>query len=287
MLNIIIVRGNFMSAITSRKSLLIGFLAAVCVSAMFLLFIKNVQHTVPSHIDEISTTSSDLDPQISNVKAHQNILPAAAVQLGLGERLAVTTPEWPTVAGSPQNAAEVNDWFGARGYDFGKGSNNEYASYDIDTLEKLAQAGDVRAMKYWGKAVYGTVGGFEKAKASYINAAIHGSTDAINAVGLAMESSLYSNAKLAEEKNIAALEILAWYNAAALRGDRLPAIIGSKDFIKINKLDLSEEDQQKIQTRSKEIYDDLVQKRRALGLDEFDNSVPDSVNRYLDFLDGK
>lgn len=72
-----------------------------------------------------------------------------------------------------------------------------------------------------------------------------------------------------------------------LRGDRLPAIIGSKDFIKINKLDLSIEDQQKIQARSQEIYADLVQKRSALGLGEFDNSVPDSVNRYLDFLDGK
>jgi hypothetical protein len=199
----------------------------------------------------------------------------------------VKQEEWPTVVGSPQNKAEINAWLSARGYRPNFTDIDEYASYDKATVEQLAQNGDIRAMQRLGDLLLGVDAGFAKSKSAFTDAAVHGSTAAMEAIGTVLESFVYSNAKTVLEKREAVLDVLAWYNAAALRGDRLPISESAGSFIRINKIGLSDQDRVEIQARSQKIYDDLLQKRRALGLGEFDNTVPDSVNKYFDFLEGK
>ncbi len=270
-----------MLATHSKKTGLIISLVAASIAIILWLnssknnFISSEQHTQL----EIKQTAS-IEYGLPSARQKSEHQPTNPTQQNISPIVA----DFQSIMGNPADMAQVKSWFDSRGYRYWGEAGSEYANYDEDTLKKLAQNGDVRAMKFLGD-LYLNEAKFDKSQEVYTNAAIHGSTDTINMLGLIMDSHIYANAKTPEAKQLAGIEVLAWYNTASLRGDRWPNIIGAKSFIKTETFEVTKEVSDQIQKRSQEIYDELSQKRRSLGLGEFDNTIPASVEQYFQQLE--
>jgi len=182
----------------------------------------------------------------------------------------------------PLESEELMRWRLERGY---PDESNSYDSYDEATLNALAETGDVRAIHKLAE-LYGSRGELSDADREVVaslhrEAALYGSTFAFLYLGIQQESA-YTNLPQDDPKRHAtAIEILATYNVAALRGDKMPNIARGKYFVANNNIQLTEEDKQLIETRAQEIYNNLSKHRDALSLDEFDNYIPESVNQYF------
>lgn len=182
----------------------------------------------------------------------------------------------------PVESEELIEWRLERGY---PDENNSYNGYDEVTLNTLADSGDIRAMHKLAEhyASRDNLSDADKAVISdiYREAAVYGSTFALLYLGVQQESA-YANLSADDPKrHETAIEILSTYNLAALRGDKMPNISRASYFLSQNNIQLSDEDKQTIQSRSQEIYNNLARHRYALSLDEFDNSVPESVSQYF------
>lgn len=192
------------------------------------------------------------------------------------------TREIQTLAGTPSEAAEVQDWFVKHGR---TPNNDDYASYDQVTLEKLAVNGDIRAMHTLAKVYLKPEllmlpeYGFEGARLQLWNAAVYGSTQAFSDLGLNTEVKSINLEKDPAAKRTGALEILALYKVAEMRGDRL-LVLSQTQFDQ--KVAASTEEKQYVETRAQQIYKQLQDERRMKGLGEFDNSVPDTVKKFFE-----
>jgi hypothetical protein len=113
-------------------------------------------------------------------------------------------------------------WLISRGYT-NFIDNDEYKSYSKDTLEKLSNSGDIRAMDRLAKMLEKT-GDSEKAKSIYKKAAVYGSTSALGdlstwAATESMAAELVANDSKAAKAYV--IESMAYLKAASLRGDNL------------------------------------------------------------------
>ena len=75
------------------------------------------------------------------------------------------------------------------------------------------------------------------------------------------------------------LESLAIFKAASIRGDRE---VEERITETRSQLKLTPEDDRYIEQRGTETYNEMKEKRKALGLGPFDNSIPSQVNDYYD-----
>ncbi len=269
---------------TKKTGLIIGLVAASIAIILWLNssknnFISSEQHT-QLEIKQTASIEYGL-PSARQKTAQETTQPVTQTT---AEKVSPIVADFQSIMGNPADMAQVKSWFDTRGYVYWGEANNEYGSYSEDTLKKLSESGDIRAMKKLGD-LYLRQYGFEKAKQVYVNAAVYGSTDALESVGTTTNFNAYIQGKTPEAKQAAAIEILAWYNAASLRGDRWPNIGGAKSFISINNFEVTDEISAQIQKRSQEIYEDLAQQRRNLGLGEFDNTIPASVEQYFQQLE--
>ena len=183
---------------------------------------------------------------------------------------------------TPREASEAKAWLASKGH-IGQ-VNSEYLTYNIETLDKLVNSGDVQAIVPLGLA-YLRRSGIDTANQFFLDMAARGYTHVFNTMGSFLETDRNNNSVTTEEKASSAIEILANYNVAELRGDRWPNIASANSFIRSNNIQLSDEDLQKVNARSQEIYNQMQQKRTELGLGDFDNSVPASVKKYFDQFD--
>jgi hypothetical protein len=212
-----------------------------------------------------------------SVSAVENV--PTAVQLRVA-------PQVTTVAGTPAEAEVLRRWQESRGT-FLDEVLDEYSDYDISTLQQLADTGDLKAMaslikKYVSPEYvdkYGLVYSMPLMKL----AAAYGSTDAFEQYATAYNA-LNGYDVAPAVKRATVLEVLAWQNAAALRGDILPNHLAGSD-IKRENIELSEQDIAAIRQRSQQIYDEAQEQRRQLGLGDFDNSVPPEVKKFFGYLD--
>ncbi len=189
----------------------------------------------------------------------------------------------PTVGGDAYERAAMHDWMNTWGYN--KGRENEYQHYSEETLRQLAEGGDIHAMVEYGYEMMRRPGGMPLGEEWFINAMVHGSLDAFLHMSIFVRRHM-EHAETPEQMRGHALESLAWYEAAALRGNKELGLTGSTNFIRSNDIRLSPQDVQWLQARAQEIYRDLVARRAAAGLDEFDNSVPPVVDAYFERLSG-
>lgn len=184
----------------------------------------------------------------------------------------------------------LREWRREHGYGRGMEPNDtEYDSYSIETLEKLVQSNDIRAMNQLANKLYGMHNkGYESAKAMHELAAVHGSTKALNAIA---HKTMISKVMRAEKEGLSIeqkrelwVDVLSWYLLARMRGDNeyvsslLPA------HLETYNANLLPEDWQSARDKAGAMYESLQQKRLALGLEPFDNSVPDAVKKWNDFL---
>ncbi|HEY0892158.1 MAG TPA: hypothetical protein VGE32_03805 [Cellvibrio sp.] len=189
--------------------------------------------------------------------------------------------------GTPAETAEVKKWFAQHGELFGE-ADLEYQSYDENTLRSLGNNGDLRALHRLAEICldkdHYTLEGYGPAAAEghLWMAAILGSSKALADLALMHDARVFGAPNMSgAEKRLAAIEVLARYNAASLRGNRYPDINDASAFKETYQINLSSEEQLLVNQRAKEIYENMSSKRRELGLDEFDNTVPDSVNNFF------
>jgi hypothetical protein len=182
----------------------------------------------------------------------------------------------------PEETEELISWREERGY---PDDANSYDGYDEGTLNSLADSGDIRAIHKLAEhyANLENPSDADKAVVSalYRDAALHGSTFAFLHLGIQQETAYANLSADDSRRHETAIEILATYNVAALRGDKMPNIARGKSFVAQNNIQLTDEDKQLIQTRSQDIYNNLARHRYALSLEEFDNEVPESVAQYF------
>jgi hypothetical protein len=197
------------------------------------------------------------------------------------EKKNISVPDVVTLAGTPAEAELLTKWEESKGR-YSAESLAEYYSYDYETLIRLADGGDLKAMMalvdyYLSEKNTDPANGVENAIRISIKAAVYGSTAALEGY-----SELVGAGPDSTPEQI--IEMLAWKDVAALRGDMFPNQIAIGDIERL-KFTLNEESAGKIRQRSEEIYAELQQIRSSLGLGDFDNSQSPEAIKFFSHLE--
>ncbi|OZY86737.1 hypothetical protein CBP51_06915 [Cellvibrio mixtus] len=182
--------------------------------------------------------------------------------------------------GDAVSKREIVDWFASRGnFSFADpAAHNDYQQYDLDTLHKLGDQGDLRALDELANRTE-TI---DQLKSILAKAAIYGSTAAITRMGTAIESEFWIGNMSAEQRKPYILEAMSFYEVAEQRGDWWGKINDGRSLLERYGVTLSDEDNFYIAKRSKEIYENFEKIRIEMGLGAFDNSVPDTVIKFYE-----
>lgn len=272
-----------------KKILTVLFLFAALILAVLYL---STTGSISSNVDVEESSmmnSSDavgLKSTDSTVSINQKTVTTNNVATIAEAKKSLVSQHVRTLAGTPAEAAIVTKWEESRGK-FSKESLEDYASYDQDTLIKLANSGDLKAMNalarfYMSFRYTGEYGLEEVMRVSKLGAA-YGSTGLLKIYAIVYATHHFQpdSQRLNHEDLI---EVLAWSNTAALRGDMYPNY-GARDDIKDSGIQLTQEDKVKISARSQEIYNELLAQRKALGLGDFDNTRPPEVDKFFGYLE--
>jgi hypothetical protein len=134
--------------------------------------------------------------------------------------------EYPTIMGSPQTEQEIYDWHRDNGYYLMRRFNapeDEYASYDMDTLRRLKDSGDLHAYAYYARKLNdGTQDGYLKSREASMELAAMGSIEALHITGFLTKNTEGEFTGLSKREN--ELDYISLYKVAEMRGDRLPMI---------------------------------------------------------------
>lgn len=268
---------------TGKSLVVILFIAVVT----YLVFVGWRKSNLPLQTNTSITNDSGL-----RLQAPLSISTENSLQETVGASVASSAAiQYENFLGSPVEAAEVNSWYAARGK-FIEG-DTEYLSYNRDTLEKLAADGDMRAMQVLGRRYLSQEysvprqHGFDAAKKQYWNAAVHGSTEALIALAIIERTATYDLTDDEAGKKAKALDVLAIYRVAELRGDLWSPDNQVPVFKELERITVSETEQAVIEQRAQQIYNDLQQQRTAVGLGNFDNSMPESVKKFFERVKGQ
>lgn len=224
-----------------------------------------VDNTSPSSADEVRSPAVENVAVSSSTTSSEN---STAVQTARLNPMA-----------DPVVAEEVKGWFASRGnFNFyGPDFLSDYRAYDMDTLLRLGETGDLKAIHVTAERM----DNFKDRKGMLRKAAFYGSTAALIEIGAMNEDEDGDlNSLEPEQRQAKVIEAFAYYEAAKMRGDSWGLIANVPSFEQRYKIELSTEDRRKIADRAKLIYDDLQSQRIQRGLGEFDNSVPDSVTKF-------
>ena len=202
-------------------------------------------------------------------------------------------------SGTKAQIDELNQWRLERGYmppDSDK-EQNAYNGYTEEALRSLAKNGDMVALHVladrYGDLDYIKANGIDVLTVLRIRhdflyeAAIRGSTRALMELGIHYAAKNQNASGGYEEKKAAEIEVLAIYKVATLRGDPDHFIDELRVSKSIRGVEITDADKQHIDLRAKAIYADLQAKRKDMGLEDFDNSVPETVKNYYESKYGK
>lgn len=184
---------------------------------------------------------------------------------------------------SPHGYEEVITWREQHGY-FSQSDMQTYKAYSMDTLENLANDGDLKAIHALAELKV-KEGDVEKVRDVYLRGAVLGSTAALSMAGRItrphLDMSKYQRDGGEKRFRLDMLEALSLLEVALIRGDRGESV--SEQLREMKKeISLTQEDEETINKRAAEIYSDLESKRYAIGLGPFDNNVPSKVDDYFD-----
>lgn len=161
-----------------------------------------------------------------------------------------------------------------------------YQSYDVETLAHLAESGDILAIQALGDQAYQFDIEFETVQKTidfalhaYTDAAVRGSTYALTLIGSHKLRTVDYEDTSKEMDDI--IDGLAYYHVALLRGDLNVQTTHIDTAVNVNNLTLSTVDQQRIQERAQIIYNELQQKRKELGLADYDNRPNETILKLI------
>ncbi len=191
---------------------------------------------------------------------------------------------------SLEQRREVIDWTIARGY---IGIDNpedgelpfidsDYNRYSLETLIELAKNGDAYANLMIGKILVST--NKNEAAIPYLyEDSINGYTSSMFELGDVYYHK-FTQSETFPIDNSYLLESLAWYEAAHLMGD--PTFIETDSHInhENEEFRISENDYTEIHTRAKNIYNEIQEKRLDRGMEPFDNSTPELLEKVYSLL---
>ena len=190
---------------------------------------------------------------------------------------------------SPIEMNEIETWFASHGNFMFESEKNQYTSYNVDTLKQLGEAGDIRALheltKLYLNQDNSSKYGFDAALPLYWKAATYGSTQALIELGIVTDAKYRFGLYSEEEKRQAILDVLSLYEVAAMRGDKWGVLVYGKSMTSSSAINLTELEKESVKNRSQEIFTEIQQKRYELGLGQFDNNVPNSINQFFNQWD--
>ena len=177
--------------------------------------------------------------------------------------------------------ADLKKWDEDAGY-ISKEDAAIYEGYEMQTLESMTQAGDGRAATTLANK-YVDAGDFQKAKSYYWEAAALGVTASLGNLALLSEPASYAGLSLDERKD-KIKEVMALLKLAEMRGDMRTANIVGKGVIQtyqtnFGKLEFNESETKQIESRAQQLYSTLENRRREFGLGDFNNSIPDIIQK--------
>lgn len=271
------------SSIVKKSYFYIFFLVAVFGFVYFFVFPVNEDSLFSSTESEAVDSASHEERFLGEVSRSSLISPQEATPSHT-DKTAVPSLEIRTIAGTPAEAEIVRRWEASRGR-FDEETLNDYAGYDLETLNSLAKSGDVKAMialaRLYVSEQYSAEYGVKYSMPLLKTAAIHGSSYAMELYAIQYEAEHFVNGT---NDRAALLESLSWSNAAALRGDIYPNNSATLELRRKN-IQLNTEEIQSVWKRSEEIYQQLLTERMAMGLGGFDDSVPAEVQKYFAYLE--
>ena len=175
---------------------------------------------------------------------------------------------------------DYQEWQRSRGY-FSNTEKEGYASYDIGVLQTLAGQGDMLAAQLLA-IKFLERGDAQKARDAELLAAMHGSTKAIINLGMFVAVADLSGVSIGESGQLSAaigapidrtkvMEKLAFYQAAAMRGDTGAIEIGVADLKRYG-VTLSKAESEIVEGWAKKLYVSIEDARLRSHLGPLDNS---------------
>lgn len=144
---------------------------------------------------------------------------------------------------------------------FNEEQKQGYASYDKETLEALGDQGDLLALDILSHKYLTEDRNLKKSRETDLKAVLFGSSEA----ALSLASEIYSNEADDRSKVYAAM---TWYEVATMMGDKIAK--GFRDStLRVRNITLSEREWTLIQQQAEATYARLNEKRREMGLPEF------------------
>ena len=177
------------------------------------------------------------------------------------------------------------EWLAGKGY-FYNGEVDAYDTYDIRALEALADQGDLVAIHALIERHMDSENtDREKLFGTYVLASVHGSTNALVATGHFHQMKFDSHSLWNDDIDRASLVNWMAFNEVAVRRGDIDAGVKLERNLASRKIEVSEADRALVEEAADIIYASLAQERAKLGLDEFDNSVPDYISGYRNNLE--
>ena len=180
--------------------------------------------------------------------------------------------EW---IGDQAQLDEVARWKASRGwYDTSDENQDDYKTYTEDTLKQLAENGDLKALHLLAKWAPE-----DTSKRLLVKAAVYGSTFAlINLKNHVVAHSGITKEMPEDSKRPVLIEAAAYLVVAAMRGDLLHSkYMGIGSLESRYNMKFNDDDLKLAVNRAQQIYNSLESERIALGLGQFDNSIPPVV----------
>lgn len=274
----------------AMRKLWIGIFISIFLGLSFYFFIKSYLETVNNqeNIGVIREISSPTDTQLISLdlpKTYSSNFSKSSDYYLDGDVVSKSNFD----IYNPVQTEEIEQWCRSRGlYLMGclNGSDDEYAGYDFKMLESLVAAGDMRAYGFYLKEIMRqTPEGFDNFKNVAMDFAAKGSLDAIGLLGFFTKISDGRFSSISKREN--ELEFIAIYKLAEIRGNQAPMLLEVYSSIDSGQIQpLTAEEWKMVDDRAEEYYQELAKRRNQLGLENFDNSTPDSVSQYFMHLGG-
>jgi|GEM_PF-4968599 len=184
-----------------------------------------------------------------------------------------------TTAASLNNRPRLDDYQAdkiiqfnsSRGY-FDESQLVEYSAYNLPTLESLAKSGDVKAIQLLAMERL-KQGEVEASFQLWLDAAVYGSTQALNLAAGDKFASFFIAEDLSE-KEVHLIEAFALIHVSKRRGDHIATDSYIQLMKDIRRIDLTSEQEKKISEKADQLYEELENRRKDIGLGPFDNHVP-------------
>lgn len=189
-----------------------------------------------------------------------------------------TRADWLAAAGvTPEDEGEFLTWSLEHGIE---AQPLGYEHYDRDTLQALADSGDMFALQRLGNELAWGEQRFVQAEVLYREAAARGSVVAVDRLALNEISKAMAAASddQRESSKRHLLKALAWTEVSRRRSGPLmmpeERESNARQHLKNIDATLSDEDREHIQAQAEALYQQLSEGRAELNLGEFDNSRP-------------